>query len=828
MSVSVLLPALLAGLITAPQDPKPPATDASWLKELDRVVHNHPFFQKVDFSRNDAYPPLVFYLQKPPKDDREYVPRVVRGHVPFLLELLRVWEREYAQPLGLQRRDDMPVFGISVLSTAGFYTEYGRTVGDPSLDLSRAHYNHQWRLAVTYHDWFAQQDPSREERHALLHEFVHMLQHAYGTTGRMPDALWFNEGLADYRASCDHVASTLNDPPMRDQELGLVGAIHARAGLRWMVFGIEELLAATSYADVLKVAAGKLGGQPQPGHVLPAFYAQAALFVRFLHEGDAGRHRPAFHAFLHAVLTGKSGAEAANAAFGVPPARAELEQQYLAWLTGVLRKRMGGRYPDLAKAAGSGPAVGGAAPLPPPSPFDPAGLAWQDGDWRARIQAGRMRCAAGEYEAALAALPDRTDGMAREVVEALLRERERLVKLIEFRDELLDGLVQRKGVVTLVVGGSEVKGRLERRETGVVAVAGRNETAVPLRALSPDFLLREGQKAKAFEGAQRWLDPWIRYLRGTPIAGLRRFLEGEWSMLKDLRKDLTEELEEGRAAAALARWQTEALPEEPAAAAAALAQLREVLRMHGGSPLLQARRATIDQLARALAERAFQLDASGALGITGSVAAQDDGSMLVTYPNPARAPTADFAEVADAGGQGVIRIAYDGPTELRADGNGYRLIGNGRLRWAFPLAGRQEVQFKFRFQGQGDFVVELCRQDQGVLLVRPEGTITILDVDRNGVLRDEKGTPTQLHLEQVYTLRLVHDGSRQLEVFLDGKRTALLDVLGNRLGGELVFGVMSSSPIRITDLSIRGRIEPDDPLPLRDRFVEQALQGLWP
>ena len=180
-----------------------------------RLAADKRFFERITLLKTKKMP-FIFYVQRPLRDEAAYQRKVVNSYLPFLVKLVEIFEREYATPLELARRQSTPGFAIVVLSSRGSYNNYAQAIQYADLHHARAHYDPELQLAVTYVDAFAPGNPRPEERHAVLHEIVHALQHAYSTTGEMPKPVWFNEGLAEYRSASTHLANSL-DRPLLDQ-----------------------------------------------------------------------------------------------------------------------------------------------------------------------------------------------------------------------------------------------------------------------------------------------------------------------------------------------------------------------------------------------------------------------------------------------------------------------------------------------------------------------------------------------------------------------------------------------------------------------------------
>ncbi len=817
----------LAALLPAQDDPV-----AAFRARLDGALRQHPFFAKVDFTIDASRPPYLFYIQRPAKDDPEYVLKMINSYLPFIDELRSVFDKEYAGPLSLQRSADAPCFAIAILASAGSYADFSKAVGDRALHWARAHYDPALRLSITYQDAFAPRSTAAEERQAILHEFMHALQHAYSGNGAMPKAAWFNEGLANYRASCTHIASSLRDPPVREQPLATMAGICGRKGLRWLVAPVAELVEAGSYQEVVEQAGRRLGADVQTGHALGAFYAQSELFARFLHEGMNGKYRAGFQRYFAAQMRGEHGAEVFAAALGDgrPIDLAQVESDWLTWLTAELRARHGANYPDLARAAEVKASV--PIPMPPPRDFDPATLAWAPEDRLERIAACRRLCSRGEYDAGLQLLPDAAGENDEEAQRVLRRERELILAVIGLRDAILADYAQKATVLTVKTRFGDVKGKLVRREDpDLILQVGGKEQAVPLAELRPDWLIREGSKQKRFEGQERWLEVWVRWLGGAKMSTLQVYLKLDQPRMAQLRRELTAEIDTqiGAAAEALVDLQRTALG-PGVAFGAELARVEALAGRFREHPLFTARAEAIEMLVRALAERAFSLADPAAIGVHGKVERLPDGRAKVRYPGPAKGSGADFAVQADNEDDkslAVGKLSYDGPTELADGGDGMRLIGSGVLRWAVPLRGRQEIELAFEATGATLFSLVVCADaDNGLILVDPNGTVAILD--RKSGIADHVGTPGEIYLQQTHRLRVVHDGEKRLEVFLDGKRTAELANVGARVRGDLGLFIHSSNALKVHELVIIGVLDPTDPLPLRDRFVQAAVDRIWP
>lgn len=801
---------------------------------IEQRLRAHPFFSRITFTLVER-PPFLFCIERPSVDEKDYDLAIVNGYLPYLQEVLAQFEANYRAPAQLERRPEAGGYALAVLASGGRYVDFRTAIGDPSLAAARAHYTPSLRIAVTYQDSFARYNTKGEERHALLHEFVHALQHAHAAADTMPKPVWFNEGLADYRASSTGAKESLREPPLQSNHVAAMAFAYGNPAGRFYAAPLAELVAANSYQDVLTLAQKRNGAEVPADPLLAIFYAEAEMFVRFLHEGQDGRYRDGFVRYLQAAQRGESGVDVFQRVFGLSGADAfaKLEAEWLRWLDGVLRKRYP-RLPDLTKGAAGGGGGPGAIPMSPPTPFDATGLGWAAADFEDRRDGARRLCANGDYEAALALLPAETEAGDGEKA-FLQRERARIGALLRVRDDALADLLAGNGKLSVTVDGERITGPVVRREEDrLVLRVGSGERTVPLAAMTPIVLKVQAGRLGALKGTGLWLEVWTRWLDGDPLSKLKGLLAKDYGTMNDLRLDLQQDFDPARGTAAAALVEILRLPREDDAdaAAKALQRLRALVRQHGSTPLLQRRKAAIEALARAFAERAFRPEEPSSLGVHGKITSGDGGALTVAYADPAQAPAADFGPLTPEQLQGVpqeaTRIAFGGQSGLSPAPAGYQLVGSTWVKWAVPLRGPQTVELQFVIEADfvPDFGLALCMEPGRMMLVYPTGGVQVLDVERQVV--DAIGGGAMLEVGKTHTLRVEHDGKQALRVRLDGKETANVTDVGRLTAGNLCLFVHSSTPVRIPSLTITGVPDPSDPQQYRDRWVAAVLGGLWP
>ena len=803
---------------------------AKFRARLEQDLRQHPFFTKIVFSLVDR-PPFLFCIERSSNDEKDYEIGIVNGYLPFLRELAAQFEEDYQRPCELVRSPDAGGYAIAILSSGGRYLDFRTAIGDPSLALARAHYTPSLRLAVTYVDTFARDNTSPEERHAVLHEFVHALQHAHTKDGKMPKPVWFNEGLADYRASSTNVATSLREPEQQLRHLTSLAFAYGNPAGRYYVAPIADLVSADSYKDVLDLAQKRNGAALPAEAVLGIFYSQAEMFVRFLHEGEKRRHEAAFLRYMRAAQRGESGLAVFQKALELtaPEAMANLEAEWLRWLDASLRVQ----YPGLRDLTKGDSGKGGSAPMAPPSAFDTTGLRWTAEDLTERLAGVRRLCARGEYEAGLALLPEDAEPVPQPEREFIARERARIAALVKLRDDALADHLQKGAELSVTSGANKLKGKVVRRDAQTIVLrVGKAETEVPLNVMTPAVLVGAGNRLDRFS-KERWLEIWTRWLKCDSLASLQGLLKLDQKAIAELKRDLPRDLDArfGVEAAVVTELMRIPQVDDAQKAQQSLARLQSLLREHGKSPLLVRRKQAIEKLARALAERAFSVDDLTALGVRGTVSARGEGAFRVDYTDAGSAPNADFSplskEELESFFAGAPQITHAGASGLLPAEKGYQLVGSSALRWAVALRGKQTVELEFSVDA--DFVpdsgVAMCAAEDRMLLVTLTGGVQVMDAEQN--VAEQIGGGAMLVVGQTHHLRLEHDGAKTMRVSVDDKETAVVRNVGRLTAGDVLLFVRSSTPMKVSRLSISGVPSPVDPQQNRDRYVAAVIDKLW-
>ncbi|MDO8349504.1 MAG: hypothetical protein Q7T30_04690, partial [Planctomycetota bacterium] len=469
-------------------------------------------------------------------------------------------------------------------------------------------------------------------------------------------------------------------------------------------------------------------------------------------------------------------------------------------------------------------------PMPAPAAFDGAGLAWTAEDALERVAAARRLCARGEYEQALAVLP--ADGAADADPAGLTsRERVRVAATIALRDAVLLDSERNKTVIAVRVDGKEVRGRVVRRDgESIVLLVGTTERTVPCGAMTILTLQREGTRLRRFEGNDRWLEVWVRWLQGQSLATLGAILAVDNATMRALRADLPKTVDPTAGTAGEGLWQLQNLKlAEPRPDALRQLQIvQSILKANRTAPQFVARRPTIDALVGAVAERAFDPTDETQYGLDGKVSRLADGRICVEYSRPREVASLDctLEKLRDPPfSTPKEKIEHAGPDGFVALDPIWQWVGSGYTTWAVPLRGHQTVEFDFTITGFGYWHVLLCSEGNAALAVALSGVVTVLDpaTGINGDVGTSKvvaeGERTRFHID--------FDGESKLEVRQGVETTAKVTEVGTRRRGALRFCVHASPGANIANMRITGMPDLSDPTPLRQRYVSRVIAEAW-
>ena len=794
----------------------------AFISVCDKRVAGHPYFSKVTMLKWTKNPPFVFYLERPPKDDKNYERLIVNSYLPFLDRLLKIFEREYATRLKLERRGAAPGFAIAVLNSRGSYGNYAQAVRVDALHHFRAHYDHKLQLAVTYVDAFARGNQRPEERHSVLHEFVHALQHAYNTTGRMPRSVWFNEGLAEFHSTSTNSADSLDTPRLNREHLMTLASVLTYSQLNSLFAPLSDLVAAENYADVLKRAKAR---GANTAIALRVFYAQSSAFVEFLRRGDGGKHKTQFLRFTDAIMRGSGGKAGFEKAFGKANLSA-LEKSFREYLAAEAQTRLRVHIgtPSAVVPAEVAAKFGN---LPPPILYDTSELGWRDEEIGVRVAAARSSCANGNYDAALDLLPAANKDTKTDNEALAERVRSRVVAILQMRNALLDKLLTKNLRMAPLVDGKRQGGRLvARKGDELTLVNGKKTFKLPLSVLAPNNLAKELSKQKLIKRPS-WQNAWLSWIGGDGSKKALRYLDNSDPHAAPLRADLTGTFDPAPGAAAVALgWILSVVPaKDPAAAYDQLDKMCAAIRDHSNSPLISRRIEALKECVKALAQRAFSIEDPRCINLSAKTTRTKDGRISVTYKGNDAAIGNDFRF-----NKAITKSYLDGFPNLATSKTGltrkrtyYELVGSGVFTWPVPLRGPVVLELRYEMVGGGLWgLVMSTRTDGAYIRSGMAGAIDIFDPKTR--LNDSVGAAKVIMADEVHKLRLEFDGKGKVVSTFDGKKVAEVTRVGSLTHGYAGLMVHASMPLRVHSLKLEGKLDSGASLELRKAFVERTLE----
>jgi len=193
--------------------------EKSALKESAEEKENDPFEQKVtfyerqmkhkpffgDIARANAYTigrgprPVALFIQEARDRQEGHGEQIERGYTPFLQSFQKHVEQNFFSKFGFKKNDGFDAYIVWILNSGGAYVNHARDFGKTSgLSVSsRAHYNFQKKVAITYLE--TREGLTPHEMQPLAHEMAHYFQDAYAPYGiRGISSFWVVEGMAEW------------------------------------------------------------------------------------------------------------------------------------------------------------------------------------------------------------------------------------------------------------------------------------------------------------------------------------------------------------------------------------------------------------------------------------------------------------------------------------------------------------------------------------------------------------------------------------------------------------------------------------------------------
>lgn len=837
--VATTLLVSLAVRPAAAQEQEHPGPDpvAEFTAAQAKRLKRHKYFNRVTYTTVDTHAPLRFLVQRPDKDYVGYEEAEAARLVDWLTKIHSMFLERYAQPNGIEPNGALPLYTIALLASKGDYRNYADATRSQDLYSTRAHYNHELRIAVTFENSFNRGAP-HIERQPTLHEFVHELQHAYHIDPAGPPAVaWFNEGLAEYLSF--HLASDPEALARHELDRGAAEDVVAAASeatvKRVYLHPLEELIGLRDYNAVYH-AVGKRARAARVGYdrdvALQLFYKQSYLLMHFLHHGKDGAYLENVRSFVGNVLAGDPGGRAFREAF--PDVSLEqLDAEFLAYAHGVLDVALPGHLSAHAAEASEELAPGEAAPLE----LGALALDADDGDALVGLAVGLAL--EGNTARAAEILRDSL-GRAGEGPERARLELE--LARVEAWNGLRDAYLAELAATGVDLHlrdwqGSRLKAGVAGVEAGRVQLLddGAEPASIELSEIKPvDLADTMGKRAESL--APGWVRLYPYCASGHPKwKNLRR--RDSSQEVADLKRDAESfypgALATGRVALVLELLRSAGAPEDAAAAKVCLERVRSIWPAEAERPLVASRRDALEALARrALAFRFEDLGLESL--VHGDLQRAGEGRVRLRYDFRDRAQAQDFLEdsecLADHRDE-VAPLAFPERATFAVGRGSISGHGATALRHVLEFEAPLEVSYDVTWEARSGqpvsalrFLLGLCADGYGnAIMVEGLGHLTAYD-KRAGYVQQAFVDASTIMVGDSYTFVVKHDGET-VSVSVDGRPVSRAKA-GPLTRGGLFLWLQSDLDVTVRDLVIEGSVPASSLAAARQALVEAELVAL--
>jgi hypothetical protein len=801
-------------------------------RTFEKKLATHPFFSKIELERVESHPPYLFLVQKPPRPDARRAETLAVLYTSIFDPVLERFEREVAEPSGLQQRADRERFTVVILASQGDFSNYQNVTRSAWHLNANAHHDRTLNAAVLFDDVFQPARAPGERALSARHAFVHLCQQAWHAGGvNAPLESWVLEGMADAWARREEPGARAK---IYDEWLRLFVGDAQDERRRWTNLRTLGELILTGEAQrleaLLRKRMPKDAAEIDVGEVWWAYYRQASLMTQFLSEAEDGKRRSlALDFVLQALGANRSDGASIMPLTGLDAA--ELERSFLAWVLAEHRAHLPKESVDealfaraLLRGPGGAPdfSTGEAAADSAAPALAALDLGDATDDERFALALRELslgRSAAGI--AALEALLARTNEAGRERVR---RELGRARTWDLLARGFLAGLAEKGGTLELQRGGKKVRGKVLAFVDGELRLeTSKAQENVRLEEIPA---LELAQQMKSSGGPDDWARFYAYVLAGDARA--KKLLKedgGEGSaLLRDARDDYPARLALARVAGELLTLES-ALPETPSAVRTALSALRAWRESARGLPLLERKQVAVRQRARELLLQEVRLLGSHTF-LAGTFEALGGERVRISYDFKDARELADF----EAGRYPPLVRKGCAPAIVETEPfavEGGRLVtaGETSLRSLFELGAPLTVRYSLEYADRGHhdganyFAVGVCDDGQehflwginfrDVQLYDPAGNATT------------EGEAMPFFFERSYEIELRHDGKLASSA-VEGVAGPTLDATLRTQGAVFLFAHCNTQA-RVERLVIEGRLLPNSFERLAAAGVEREL-----
>jgi len=801
-----------------------------YLYAVDKRLRRSKFFQQTELVRIDTFAPYYFFVERPFKRQDEFEERFVHLVAPWVQKLGEVFRATYTEPEKLTQNPKSPCFAVVVLASKGRYSDYSEAVKNPGLYWSEAHYDPDLRLAITYRGESSYAKAAESIRRALLHEFVHALQHAYAKED-LPQEPWLVEGMAEYLSY-----STGDQPTALAQRNADRGAVEYLTPFTappvndLLLPGIVDLASCRNYGDVVsrarkKLKANNVRAVPDT-FILAVHYAHAGLLLHFLHHGEAGKYAAATRRYFALALGGKSGPSTLAEAFeGVDLAK--LDAEFLRYVRELYRGYFPDRKLENLPAMEESLSVEAVAAR---TPFDPSALKPDLSTGEHHLALAIVTARSGAMQAAATSLREWLATGSQEPVRARIEvELARVDAFLGVRERFVQSLIQSKLKVDFEVPEGRLLAVIEGVE-GSVLQLGTNRlklATIDLERLAPTELA-DLMRDKKYGALAHWAMAYPYVLAGGTSGKLRLFDTSADSrrLEEDTTRDYPARIGRGEALAALDELSRAGAALDATNADTLLTRAQEFYRRQDAPDVLDPKRDALRGLARAALQRKF--DALGLSEVlSGTVRDVGQERIEITYDFEHANQASDFAAVDPHYALQVFdrsslpRLA----SKFEVENGALQALGLACARHVLALeAPSIEYRVSIEEPDSNDpliFVVGLCDDAYGSFLSSfGLGSLMLLD-KASGHVATNEGALSNVMLGQVYTIRLANDG-QICKAFVDGREVGRLPILARPSGHTLLSNGMNRT-LKFHDIKIEGKLTDTSRAALRAKWIDEEL-----
>lgn len=838
MGLAILLVWLAPFLCSArlPQSTSAEAVSSEeFVREHERRLTSHAFFSKVLMEPAEVQGAIALYLQRPQVETPNWRAAMIEAHLPWFQALEAEFRKTIAEPLGLQRRSDIPLNAVCVLQTHGDWVNYSESVKFTGYIGPAAYFERRSRWTATFHSGG---DTALLQRRAdILSEFTHALLHAHYRADvgeiRLP---WVIVGLGGYLTSGVGVVpqSLATRAPRKGALNAIAGLVHDAKLRDVYLISLAELVAAADLSQIWTVAHGRAEGAKlafDSGRLSSAWRGECELWMHYLLDAAGPARRKSALDYLGFALSGRAVADTFAKSFK-DIELAALERDFYAWVLREHAKLTPGSPVDVAvveqlfkKPAaapeGAAPTAGVAQQDASASAF--AALAPSREDLLASHGVLLQRARRGELRAAreqLELLLERARGS--EIERRVQRDAERVAALIELRDAHFAALVASGAKVSWSIGDAKLVARITRFEDETISFDANRlgVESLPVTKLA----------------ASEWLGGLSKELSAGPSAWARHFqslLDADERALRRLDKrdpkqsDLRDDFETwypgvlrlGEAALRMQALADVGAPEDAASAQAFIDAATALQKDFGDLEFVSARSERLRAAVGFASEFTFSHSAALAT-LPGRVETLADSRVRWRMDFSDASHGAIFIE------QPSVLAEYRsslGEIESIASASAEVVRGHWVLRgsstWKLPLAFRGPITVRAQvrmgendFDGVAGFLLLAGHRGDGVYVAQNlSGSLLAYDLENKLQLSDWKSRGFVVGAK--YALELQID-SEHIRGLVNGEQRAQLPASGLGDGHVLV---LLHSPMRCEFDSFEVEAGPD----------EAGLRALW-